>query len=126
MLEIEGAVKSGLEGKQRTLGFHTSAACADMLEIHLHKLGLLPDDHLLKHEWFVSKNKLKEKLPFDFKGKDELLELIRSVEIKRNNFCYGKKKTIGELESLVDDFNKVKQKFDELEVSFEGGEDEKE
>jgi len=31
--EIENAIKEGLEKKQRTLGFHTSSAAIDMLEI---------------------------------------------------------------------------------------------
>lgn len=114
LTEIENAIKAGLETKQRTIGFHTSAACVDMLEIYLHKLNLLSDDYLIKHEWLASKNKISEKLGFEFRGKGELLKLIKEVEIKRNNFCYGKKKSFNELSQLIEDFNKVKHKFEEL------------
>jgi len=119
LTEIEKAIKEGLEGKQRTIGFHASAACADMLEIYLHRLNFLPEDSILKHEWLLSKNKLEQKLPFDFKGKEDILKLIKQVEIKRNNFCYGKPKSFEELSSLIEDFNKVKKKFEELGMNFE-------
>jgi len=114
--EIENAVKTGLEGKQRTIGFHTSAACADLFEIYLHKIGVLPEDHMFKHEWLLSNKKIDEKLPSDFKGKKEIIPLVRAVENKRNNFCYGKKKSPEELGELISDFNKVKAKFEELGV----------
>ena len=39
--EIEIAVKEGLEKKQRTIGFHTSSAAIDILEIILHKHKLI-------------------------------------------------------------------------------------
>ncbi|MCK5322426.1 MAG: hypothetical protein KAJ47_04125 [Candidatus Aenigmarchaeota archaeon] len=117
--EIKSAVRQGLVNKQRSLGFHTSAACVDMFEIFLHKNGYLPEDHVIKHEWFTSMNKMKEKVPYDFEDKEELLDLIRKVEIKRNNFCYGKKKDFDELVSLVEDFNNVKNKFAELGIDFE-------
>jgi len=39
--EIENAIKSGLVNKQRSLGFHASTACADMLEMLLHKNSLI-------------------------------------------------------------------------------------
>jgi hypothetical protein len=117
--EIENAVKAGLEGKQRTLGFHASAACAGMLEIYLHRLGLLPEDNILKHEWLLSKNKLEQKLPFEFEGKAEILQLVGQVESQRNNFCYGKKKSFEELSSLVEDFNKVKKKFYKMGIRFD-------
>ena len=117
--EIENAIKSGLVNKQRSLGFHASRVCVDMLEMHLHKLGLLPEDNLIKHEWLLSKNKLKEKLPFEFKFKEDILLLIEAVESRRNNFCYGKRRSFEELSALVEDFNKVKKKFEGLGLAFE-------
>jgi hypothetical protein len=123
--EIENAVKAGLEEKQRTVGFHTSAACVDMFEIYLHKLSLLSWDSIIKHEWFLSKRKIEEKVPFDFPGRSELIEMIRGIEMKRNNLCYGKRRTFEELATLVEDFNKVKKKFEALGITIEDDEDEK-
>jgi hypothetical protein len=124
--EIRSAIISGLTHKQRTIGFHTSAASIDMLEIYLHKEGLLPEDSILKHDWFLSKYKIEEKLPFDFPRKNEILGLIREVESKRNNFCYGKRKSHEELSSIVEKFNDLKSIFEGLGISFEEDHDEKE
>ena len=53
--EIEIAIKEGLEKKQRTIGFHTSSAAIDMLEIILHKNKLIDPGFVIKHEWLNSK-----------------------------------------------------------------------
>src|SRR3989338_9925212 len=74
--EIETAVKEGLEKKQRTIGFHTSSAAIDMLEIILHKNNLIDPGFVIKHEWLNSKRKTEEKLPFCFSKKDEILKSI--------------------------------------------------
>ena len=57
--EIENAVKEGLEKKQRTIGFHTSSAAIDMLEIILHKNNLIDPGFVIKHEWLNSKRKIE-------------------------------------------------------------------
>ena len=87
---IEECVEKGLMERQRTIGFSASAACADMLEILLHKHSLIDPGFTIKHEWLKSKNKIKEKFPFDFPSKNELLNLIFKIEEKRDILCYGK------------------------------------
>src|SRR3990167_2817163 len=84
--EIEEAVTKGLLQKQRTLGFHASAGAIDILEIILHKNNLIDPGFVIKHEWFNSKKKIAEKLPFDFPKKREILECIVKIEAARNKF----------------------------------------
>ncbi len=112
--EIENAVKEGLEKKQRTLGFHTSSAAIDMLEIILHKNNLIDFGFVIKHEWFNSKRKIEEKIYFDFPRKKEIIEHISKIESARNKFCYGKRQNEEELEEIVNEFNKLKGLFVEV------------
>lgn len=70
---IDECIEKGLLERQRTIGFNTSAAATDMLEILLHKESLIDSGATIKHEWLKSKNKIKEKFPFEFKRKDEIL-----------------------------------------------------
>lgn len=112
--EIEEAITKGLSKKQRTLGFHTSAAAIDMLEIILHKNNLIDPGFIIKHEWFNSKRKIEEKFHFDFSDKKEIIKLITNIENVRNNLCYGKRQEEETLEKLVKDFNKLKNIFKEI------------
>lgn len=47
---IDESIEKGLLERQRTIGFHTSAACADMLELLLHKKNLIDSGFIVKHE----------------------------------------------------------------------------
>ncbi len=66
---IDLAIQRGVEDRQRTIGFHASAAAADIYEIILHKLNLISSGFIVKHEWFASKNKIEDKLPYEFPKK---------------------------------------------------------
>lgn len=112
--EIEDAVQVGLSQKQRTLGFHTSSAAIDILEIVLHKHNLIDPGFIIKHEWLNSKKKIAEKLPFDFPKKEEIMEHIRKIEAARNRFCYGKRQSEHELEAITKEFYKLKELFVEV------------
>ena len=112
--EIENAVKEGLEKKQRTIGFHTSSAAIDMLEIILHKNNLIDPGFVIKHEWLNSKRKIKEKLSFDFPKKKEIFKHIIKIESERNKLCYGKRQKEENLEEIVKEFNKLKELFKEV------------
>lgn len=111
--EIEGGIVKGLTERQRTIGFNTSAAAVDMLEILLHKNSLIDPGFLIKHEWFNSKKKIAEKFPFSFPAKEEIFEIIMKIEEKRNILCYGKPQKIEVIQLVVDNFNKLKAKFRE-------------
>ena len=112
--EIENAVKEGLASKQRTLGFHTSSAAIDILEIILHKNNLIDPGFVIKHEWFNSKKKIEEKLPFDFSKKREILACIVKIEAARNKLCYGKRQDEKGLEEIVQEFLRLKELFVEV------------
>lgn len=108
---IEESVVKGLLERQRNIGFNTSAASADMLEMLLHKLNLIDPGFVVKHEWLNSKNKIQEKFPFDFPNKEEILPLIVKIEEKRNLLCYGKPQKLELIREVVADFNQLKEIF---------------
>ncbi len=110
---IEESIERGLVERQRNIGFNTSAACADMLEILLHKKGLIDFGFIVKHEWLKSKNRIKEKFPFEFSGKKEIFDLIYEIEEKRDVLCYGKPQKIEIIQEVINKFNKLKKKFRE-------------
>jgi hypothetical protein len=110
---IKESIEKGLVERQRTIGFNTSAASADMLETLLHQKNLIDPGFVIKHEWLKSKNKTKEKLPFEFPEKSEILDLIFRIEDKRNILCYGKPQKEEVLQALLDDFNQLKAKVRE-------------
>ncbi len=111
---IDESIERGLLERQRTIGFHTSAACADMLELLLHKKNLIDSGFIVKHEWLKSKNKIKEKFPFDFPNKKDIFSLIFIIESKRDALCYGKPQKIEVVREVIDNFNKLKAKFREV------------
>ncbi len=113
---IEESIEKGLRERQRNIGFNASVACADMLEILLHKKSLIDPGFVIKHEWFKSKNKLEEKFPFEFPKKKEILGLITSIEEKRDILCYGKPQKVEVLQELIDNFNKVRAIFREVGI----------
>lgn len=110
---IEESIEKGLVERQRNIGFNASAACIDMLEMLLHKNNLIDPGFIIKHEWFRSANRLKEKFPFDFPKKSEIISLISKIEEKRDVLCYGKPQKIDAIQEVLDDFNTLKKKFKE-------------
>ena len=116
---LDEAISKDIVKRQRTIGFNCSAASADMLEIYLHKNNLIDPGFVVKHEWFKSKNKIKEKFSFDFQNKEEILKIMEKTEEKRNNLCYGVPKTDEEVRDLITNFNKLKEIFKQMGVKIE-------
>lgn len=116
---IQESIEKGIIERQRTIGFHTSAASADMLEMLLHKKSLIDPGFVIKHEWLKSKKKTKEKLSFDFPKKKEIIDLICNIEEKRNSLCYGKPQEAEIIQEVIDDFNKLKDIFKEEGINEE-------
>ena len=114
---IEESIVKGLIERQRTIGFHTSAACIDLLEIFLHKHSLIDPGFIIKHEWLKSKNSIKEKFPFEFLKKEEILDLIYKIEEKRNALCYGKPQKIETIQEVLNNFNQLKRLFKEVGIN---------
>lgn len=112
--EIQEAVKQGLLGKQRSIGFHASAGAIDMLEIILHERNLIDPGFIIKHEWFNSRKRVVEKFQFDFPRKSEMLDILIAIEGVRNKMCYGKRQGQEDLVRLVENFNRLKDLFKEV------------
>jgi len=112
--EIEHAIQVGITKRQRTIGFHASSAAADMFEIILHKENLIDPGFIVKHEWFASANKMKEKFAFSFKGKEEFIRLAREIEAERNKLCYGRPQPEESIAKVLENFNTMKKLFEEL------------
>ena len=85
-----------------------------MLEIMLHKENLIDPGFIIKHEWFASKNKIKEKFTFNFKEKEKILELISNIEKERNKLCYGKSQPEETIANVIKSFNELRKKFEVL------------
>ncbi|MEK6857220.1 MAG: hypothetical protein AABX39_01390 [Nanoarchaeota archaeon] len=115
--EIEDAISKGSEKRQRTIGFHTSAGAVDMIEIILHKRKLIDPGFIVKHEWFNSDRKIKEKISFEFPAKSRIINLIKSIEKERNKLCYGRAKTQSILSEVILNFFKLKEIFEEGEYN---------
>lgn len=111
LILIEESIEKGLVERQRTIGFNTSAAIADMLEMFLHKNSLIDQGFIIKHEWLKSKKSMKNKFPFDFPRKEEIFSLILKIEEKRNVLCYGKPQKEEIIREVINNFNKIKEIF---------------
>ena len=113
---LEESIEKDIIKRQRTIGFNCSAAAVDMLEIHLHKEKLIDPGFVLKHEWFKSKRKIKDKLPFEFKNKNKILRLMDEIETKRNALCYGTPQSETIVKQVIIKFNSLKKIMNELGV----------
>ncbi len=105
---INDCIEKGLLERQQTLGFATSAAASDMLELLFQKKGLIDQGFIIKHEWLKSRKQILERFPFDFPKKEEIINLLVKIEEKRNVLCYGSPQKIGVLQEVADSFNKLK------------------
>jgi len=110
---IKESIQKGVQERQRNIAFNVSVASVEMLEVYLHKLNFLNPSVIIKHEWFTSIRKAKEKLKFDFPDKERIVTLLHEIESKRNFLCYGKLQPLEVTESIINSFNKLKFLFDE-------------
>ena len=116
---IEENINIGIVKRQRTIGFSVSAASAYLFEIYLHKNNFVDPGFIVKHEWFKSKNKLKEKFPFDFEYKKEMFDIMYNIETKRNALCYGVPQKEEVIQEILFDFNKLKDLFKKNGIEIE-------
>ena len=113
---INESIQKGLQDRQRNIGFNTSVAAVEMLEVFLHKRNLINPGAIIKHNWFSSERKAKEKLNFDFSEKEKIIKLICGIEEKRNLLCYGKPQSLETIKSILNSFNKLKSLFRKLDL----------
>lgn len=113
---IKESIQKGLQERQRNIGFNTSVAATEMLEVFLHSQNLINPGTTIKHDWFSSIKKIKDKLKFDFPEKEKVITLIHDIEEKRNILCYGKPQPTETIKSVLESFNQVKELFEKLGV----------
>jgi len=110
---IRESIQKGVQERQRNIAFNISVASVEMLEVYLHKINVLNPAVVIKHEWFTSIRKAKEKLKFDFPDEEKIIDLLYEIESKRNFLCYGKLQPLEVIESIITSFNKLKFLFEE-------------
>lgn len=113
---IEESIQKGIQERQRTIGFNCSVASVEMLEVFLHSLDLINPGIIIKHDWFSSERKAKEKLGFDFPEKDRIIKILYNIENKGNILCYGKIQSVSEIESILNSFYEVKKLFEKKKL----------
>jgi len=105
---INESIQKGIRDRQRNIGFNVSVASVEMLEVFLHKNNIINPGAVIKHDWFSSKRKADEKLKFDFPDKEKIINILVSIEEKRNILCYGKPQPAESIEEILGQFNKIK------------------
>ena len=116
---IKESIQKGLQERQRNIGFNTSVAAVEMLEIFLHKENIINPGAIIKNDWFSSLRKSNEKLEFEFPEKEKIIKLLCEIETKRNLLCYGTPKPVQEIESVLNSFYKIKDLFEKLGVKWD-------
>ena len=110
---IRDSMRKGLVSRQTTIGFHTSHAAAQLLELFLHSKNLFSLSAKLNHKWFKSIKKIEDKLSFNFPRKDEIIRLIYVIEKRRDDLCYGKRVNEKIIKEQIEMFYKLKRIFEE-------------
>lgn len=94
--EIDDAINQGIDKKPVTIGFHCSVCSIELLELYLHKTNKIPIGKIIKHDWFKRPKAgqkieplIERKMPISFPDKEEIYELIYSIEDNRNSLMYG-------------------------------------
>ena len=95
--EIESAMNDlrGLKTHQRRLVFMLSIGSCELIEVYLHKLGVIKDGSRIKHEWFKQKrikSIIAQQLICSIDSIDNverIIELAKSIEDARENMAYG-------------------------------------
>ncbi len=112
--ELQDAIAIGIESRPATIGFHTSACAIDLLELYLHKTGKIPIGTQVKHDWFKRPKPEQKIIPLaqrnlksTFQNKEEIFELLYTLEEKRNKLIYGHS-TPAEIKQALSSFEKLR------------------
>jgi len=101
--EVEEEIKSalnderGLLSHQRRLAFSLSLGMANVIEMYFHKLDVLKQGSKINHLWFKKKKEsIRDRLqkqmisPISSIEKiEEILEIAKKIEEKRDDLAYG-------------------------------------
>lgn len=98
-----------LPERQKIIGFAVSEASVNCFALLLHRKRLISEGFSVNHRWFASIERAKEKFPFDFPHKKELLELLVREDQLRERLCYGRTKSSEEAEEAIKTFFEIKK-----------------
>src|SRR3989344_614095 len=105
--EINDAIEQEIEKKPVTIGFHCSACSLQYLELYLHVTNKIQIGKIIKHDWFKRPKPeqkkeplIERKLLITFPKKDEIYNLIYTMEKERTSLLYGKP-TKEQIESIL-------------------------
>lgn len=117
---IDNALSKGIMNNPRAIGFAASVASVDLLSICLHKLGKISMGKIIEHQWFKrpvkgqkKKSLYERKIDVNFPSKEEVYELMCSIEEKRTVLAYGNPNK-KEVEECVNAFWDLKKLIEEL------------
>ena len=103
-------IEDGIEENQRNVGYNTSQASVELFAIYLHKLHLLQSSgDQFDHRIFKNKILIEKKIPKKFTKRNEILKLMKSIELERNVICYGKRKPENRIKKLIENFQKLRK-----------------
>ena len=109
--------KGGLVSHQRRLAFSLSPGAVNLLELHFHILNIMKEGSMIDHSWFKRNRKnVLEKLgkqvtsPIDsIKDINEIVDIIRNIEERRDDLAYGAPATEDVLQNKINLFFKLKR-----------------
>ncbi len=114
LAEIEDAINEDIEKKPITIGFNCSACAVQLLELFLHLENKISACHVIKHDWFKRPKEgqkieplIERKLPIQFDIKNEVYDLIYTIEENRENLLYGKTDKVN-IKLVLESFNTLK------------------
>ena len=109
MGNIERAIENGIEENQRNIGYNVSQGSVELFAIYLHKFNLVQGSgDQFDHRIFKSKNMIKKKIPPKFQKREQILEIMKSIESERIPLCYGSRKLKERIEIVIKNFNKLR------------------
>ncbi|MBS3138716.1 hypothetical protein J4207_03350 [Candidatus Woesearchaeota archaeon] len=118
--EIKDAIAIGIESRPATIGFHTTSCAIDLLEMYLHKTGKIQTGAQIKHEWFKRPKQWQKIMPLAerhlqviFPNKNEIFELLYSLEENRNKLIYGSS-TKNQIQHICITFEQYKKLVGEM------------
>lgn len=107
---LNKAIDHGVEENQRNIAYNVSQGAVELFALHLHTLHLIEGSgDQWDHRFFKSRRKIAEKVPFDFPDKARILLLLETIELERNQLCYGKRKSPGKIEEFITYFRELQK-----------------
>lgn len=100
--DIEEKIRLNLVVKrQKLIGFAVSEASTNLLAIFLHKNKLITPGFHINHSFFISEKRAERTFNFDFKNKEEIIQILVRIENLRNRLCYGREKEPKEVNEAI-------------------------